>query len=143
MNDELPDTPDPAAAMLRLWSDSAAMMMKAAVPPAAPQTPLESARQMQATTLDAWSRQWDRFVRSPEFLTGMKQSLAAGLRARKQMNDLLGQARHELQGTSRQDVDQIMLTTRHLEQRIVDGFERLSAQLDELGARLDAIESES
>jgi hypothetical protein len=93
---------------------------------------------MRSAALDEWARMWDQFLRSPQFLTMMQQSLAGSVQWRKQWNDWLGEVQHQFQGASRQDVDQLMLGLRHLEQRMVDVTEKLNARLDELTERLDA-----
>ncbi len=132
---------DAAAAWMRMWSDCASTMM-GTQPQFAPfGTPQEAARQTQSAALKAFSNYCEQFMRSPDFLQMLKQSLAGSIQFRKQLNDLLGQIRHEFQGTSRQDIDQLMLGMRHLEQRVVGGIERVAQRLGELHARLDAIEN--
>jgi hypothetical protein len=127
---------DGGTGLLRMWSDCMTRMMQAAPNPPE-STPPEAMRRMRATMLDTWAEWWDQWLRSPQFLEMMKQSMAGSVQARKEVNDLLGQMHHEFQGPSRQDIDQLMLTIRRMEQRVVDGVERVSAQLEELSARLD------
>jgi len=102
--------------------------------------PPEAARSVRDATLKAWAQWWDEYLRSPQFVQTMKQSMDAAIQARKQMNDWMGKAQHEMGGASRQDIDQLMLTLRHVEQRIADAAERLGDRLDALEARLDALD---
>jgi len=62
--------------------------------------------------------------------------MTGNVQLRKQMNEMLGNWQHSMQAASRQDVDEIMLSIRHLEQRLVDGLERVSSQLEALSARI-------
>jgi hypothetical protein len=127
---------DPTA-MWRMWSDVATKMMQAgtSLPPQAP--PPDAARQIRANMLDMWAQSWDQFLRSGPFLEMMKQSMAGTVQARRQMNEFLGEMQHQFQAASRQDIDEIMLSLRHLEQRMVDAVEKMDARLDDLTARLD------
>ncbi len=127
----------------RMWSDFASKSMGAGVAFTPNSTPPEAARQMRSAMFQAWTEYCDQFMRSAEFLDMMKQSLAASIQARKQLNDFLGQVHHEFQGVSRQDMDQIMLSLRHLERRLLDSLERVSGQLDDLGQRLNKLENRS
>jgi hypothetical protein len=141
MNDDQ-QSPFPGPDMFtRMWSDFATQMMRAGTAFSPTSTPPQAAREMRAALFKAWSDYCDQFMRSQEFLGMMQQSLAASIQARKQLNDFLGQVQHEFQGASRHDVDQIMLSMRHMERRFVDAMERLSEQLDRLGERLERMEN--
>lgn len=130
-------------AFVRMWTDFASKMMSAgmAAPPGS--SPPDLARQARSAWFQACEDYCQQFMRSSQFQEGMHRSLAASVELRKQMNDFLGRVQHELQGASRQDLDQLMLAMRHLEQRLVDGFERLSERLDEISRRLDGLDAEA
>jgi polyhydroxyalkanoate synthesis regulator phasin len=125
---------------LGIWFDFAAKMMESARGLTAQQTPPEAFRQIRSAQLKAWDNLWQQAVRTPEFLEMVKQGMAMNVQARKQINDFLAQLQHEFQGASRQDVDQLMISMRHVERRVVDGIERIASQLDDLEARLAALE---
>ena len=125
---------DNGAQWMRGWFDFMTKMAEAATPFSLPASPPEAARQMRADMLQAWSQSFERFMRSPDFLQWMKSVLGANLQAQKQLNDALGQTQHRLQGASRQDIDELMRAVEHVE----DALRRMSAQIDDLGARLDA-----
>jgi len=125
----------------KAWTDFAAQVAQLGVVGArGEQMPPDVARQMRTAYFQSMSRYCDEFMRSPQFLGMMKQSLDASIAARKQLNDFLGRMHHEFQGTSRQDIDQLMLAMHHVEQRVADGFDRLTTTLDRLNDRLEALE---
>lgn len=138
MSDHHNDFLNPWQPWMRMWTDAASKMMSAGQPPA--ETPPDMARQMRSAWLDAYSQFFESYFRSPDFLEMMRQSLSASVQARKQLNDFLGQAQHELQGTSRQDIDQLMRTMRHVEHRVVNSIERLADQVEDVAARLRRLE---
>lgn len=130
-----------ANAFMKMWSDFAASMTQAGMTFSSETLPPDAARQIRNQMLSSWSDYCERFMRSDEFREMMGQSLASAIQARRHLNDFLGQVQHELQGASRQDIDQLMLSLRHIERRVVDGMERLSERLDHLDARLSRLES--
>lgn len=131
----------PAADMFtRAWSDLASKMMGVGMAYAPESTPPDAARQMRSAMFKAWSEYFDQFMRSADFLDMMKQSMTGSVQARRQMNDFLGQLRHEFQGTSRQDIDQVLASLRQLERRLAEHTEPLADRLDEISRRLDDLE---
>lgn len=121
----------------KMWSECAAKMTQAGGNLSPQAMPPEAMRSLRGTMLEAWSQSWDQFMRSPQFLEMMRQSMAGSVQWRKQMNDMMGNMQHQFQGASRQDIDEIMLGLRHLEQRMVDAVEDLSSRLDDLAVKFE------
>src|SRR5205823_2035061 len=127
-------------AFSRMWLNFASEMSKAGVSFVPGQSPQAGAQEMRSALFRAMSEYCDQYMRSPQFQETMKQSLNGAIQLRKQFNDFLSNAQHEFMGAGRQDVDQLMLVMRHLEQRMVDGFERISSQVGSLQERVAKIE---
>lgn len=141
MTNENGDTPyDPADMFTRLWTDFASTMAKAGTAFDPEKPPPDAARAMRDATMSAMNEHAQQFMRSPEFLAMLKQSLDASIAMRKQLNDFLAKAQYEFQSASRQDADQLMETIQHLETRIASGLDRLGQHIDRLDARLDKLE---
>jgi hypothetical protein len=130
-------TAEQAAAFQKIWLESLSKMMQAAFTFGPESTPPEVVREIRSGIFQALAKSWEEFMRSPQFLEGMKQWMDSAVTLRKMSNDFMATARSELQATSRDDVDTIMLTVRHMEQRILDRVEGLSVQVNELQRRLD------
>lgn len=126
--------------MMGLWFDLASKMSQAMMSFSPQQTPPEAFRQIRSAQLGAWGDYFQQLMRSPEYLDAIKQWTALTVQARKQWTDFLGRLQHEFQGASRQDIDQLMLSLRHLESRVVEGIEEISTQLAGLDARLTSLE---
>jgi len=75
-------------------------------------------------------------MRSPQFLEGMRQWMQNAIAFRKMTNDFLAKFRTDLQAPSREDIDSVMLTVRHMEKRLLDRVEELSGQVRDLTLRL-------
>jgi hypothetical protein len=122
------------------WTGFAAKMAAAGMTFDPRSAPPEIARQMRGAGFQALSQYAQEFMRSPEFLGLMKQSLDASLTFRQQLNEFLTNLHHGAQGVARQDIDSLMLSVRHMETRVLDRMEELSGRLDNISQRLDALE---
>jgi hypothetical protein len=95
--------------------------------------PPEMLGQIRAAIFKTLAESWDEFMRSPQFLEGMRQWMENAITFRKTTNEFLGRVRNDLQAPSRNDIDTVMLTVRHLEQRLLDRLDEIAAQLKEKG----------
>jgi hypothetical protein len=130
-------TAEQAAAFQRVWLDSMSKMMQTAFAFGPETAPPEVLREIRSGMFQALAKSWEEFMRSPQFLEGMKQWMDQAVAFRKMSNDLMANVRHEMQATSREDVDTIMLTIRHMEQRLLDRMEDLAQEVATLRNRLD------
>ena len=132
MDTNFEKTAEEAAAFQKIFLETLSKMMQAAFTFTPNSPPPELLQQIRSGIFRALAESWEEFMRSPQFLEGMKQWMENAVAFRKMTNDFMGRARHELQAPSRSDVDTVMLTVRHLERRILDRLDELSAQI---GAR--------
>jgi hypothetical protein len=131
---------DQAAQLTNLWMDFTSRMMastKAFVPEHAPP---QIAKEIRATMFSAMSEQAEKFMRGPQFLEVMRHSMQQSIAMRKQLNDLLTKAHHNVQAVARQDVDTLLLSVRHLEGRLLEQMEGVVDRLEAISGRLDALE---
>ncbi len=68
-------------------------------------------------------------MRSPQFLESMKQWMENAVTFRKMSAEFLAKVRNEFQAPSRDDVDTVMLAIRHLETRLLDRIDGISADI--------------
>jgi len=141
MNPNGDNNHDPAEMFTRMWTCFASDMAKAGVSFDPQQAAPEGARAMRNTMIQTMNEHAQQFLRSPEFLAGMKQALDGSMAARKQLNDFLAQAQHEFQSASKDDADQVMAAIQSLETRITSGMDRLGRHIDRISARLDGLEA--
>jgi len=134
-NEKFGETFKGAEKFARVWYDFAASMTNAGMS-AAGEDPPEAAKQMRSAFLKAMSDYCDEYMRSPEFLEGMREAMDRSIELRRELNAFMGRLHHEFQGTSRQDVDHIMQAIRHVETRMLDSIARIDSRFDELEARI-------
>jgi hypothetical protein len=135
MEEKFEKNAEQAAAFQKMWLESMSKMMQAAFTFSPNSPPPEVMRQIRSGIFSALADSWDKFMRSPEFLEGMRQWMEQAIAFRKTTSDFMARVRNELQSPSRDDIDSVMLTVRHMEKRLLDRMESLAAQIDELKER--------
>jgi hypothetical protein len=140
MNDEQ-DTANHTAeqwtAFQKIWGETFSKLMQLGFTFSPDSAPPEFIRQMRSGIFQALAQSWDHFLRSPQFMEGMKQWMDNALAFRKMSSEFFNKVRHETQSTSRDDIDSVMLAVRHMETRILDRVEELAAEVQEVRERLD------
>src|ERR1043165_130749 len=129
MSDTTDKTADPMAAFQKMWTDSLSKMMQTAFTFGPDSAPPEVLRQLRSGMFQALAESWEEFMRSPQFLEGMKQWMETAVAFRKVTGEFLAKARNEMQAPSREDIDTIMLNIRHMEKRLLDRVEDLSREV--------------
>src|SRR5437016_5008675 len=125
-NENFQKAAEQAAAFQKMWGDSMSKIMQAAFVSEPDSPPPEVLRQIRGGIFQALAQSWDEFMRSPQFLEGMKQWMDNAVTFRKATNDFMAKVRNDLQAPSREDIDTVMLTVRHMEKRLLDRMEELS-----------------
>jgi hypothetical protein len=132
MNESSENTAEQAAAFQKIWLDSISKLLNSAFTFGGESAPPEIVREIRTGVFSALAKSWEEFMRSPQFLDSMKQWMDNAIAFRKMSNDFMAAARNEMQATSRDDIDTILLAVRHMEKRLLDRVEEVSAQVQEL-----------
>jgi len=135
MNEEHDGTKQTAeqwSAFQQIWGETFSKLMQLGFTFSPESAPPEFIRQMRSGIFQALGKSWEHFLSSPQFMEGMKQHMDNAIAFRKMSGDFFSKVRHETQGTSRDDIDAIMLTMRHMETRVLDRIERLAAEIDSI-----------
>src|SRR5258707_3768896 len=137
MSDNFEKTAEQAAAFQKIWMDSMSKIMQTAFTFGNNSPPPDVLKQIRAGIFQALAQSWEEFMRSPQFLESMKQWMDNAINFRKMSNDFMAKVRNEMQAPSREDIDTVMLSVRHMEKRLLDRVEELSSQLAHLNQRLN------
>lgn len=135
MSEPFENTAEQMAAFQKIWSESMSKMMQAAFAGGQDSPPPEMLKQIRAGMFQALAHSWDEFMRSPQFLDSMKQWMDNATRFRQMSRDFMANIRNELQAPSREDLDSIMLTVRHMERQVLERIDALAREVGELKAK--------
>lgn len=120
----------------KFWQDlwaQATSAMPSATPPPAPAPELLA--QMRRAFFDAMARFCDDYMRSPQFLDMMKQTMDNALAFRKQLNEFLAGALHASQMPTQDDTGEVLETLHAIESRVLQRVEELSHRIAALERR--------
>src|SRR5580765_5756015 len=137
MSDNFEKTAEQAAAFQKIWMDSMSKIMQTAFAFGNSSPPPDVLKQIRSGIFQALAQSWEEFMRSPEFLESMKQWMDTAINFRKMSNDFMAKARNEIQAPSRDDIDTVMLTVWHIENRLLDRGEDLSVKIAQIDSRLN------
>jgi hypothetical protein len=125
------------AAFQQIWGETFSKLMQLGFTCSPESAPPDFMRQMRSGIFQALGQSWEQFLRSPQFMEGMKQHMDNAIAFRKMSGEFFSKMRHETQSTSRDDIDAVMLAVRHMETRVLDRVERLAAKIDRANQQPD------
>src|SRR5437016_945206 len=105
MSDNFERTAEQAAAFQKIWLETMTKMMQTAFTMSPDAAPPEVLRQIRSGLFQALAKSWEEFMRSPQFLEGMRQMVQNAVSFRQMTNDFLAKCRTDLQAPSREDID--------------------------------------
>src|SRR5689334_19977462 len=108
-----------AQRLTELWAETAVKMTGGGLS-REPESPPDVARAMRSVTMAATSQYADQFMRSPQFLQMIKQSIDASIEFRRRTNEFFTSARHGTEGVAREDVQGLMAAMQRMEARTLD-----------------------
>jgi hypothetical protein len=122
--------PEQWEAFQKVWADTFNKMLQVGMTFSPESTPPEYLKQMRASIFQAMAQSWEEFLRSPQFLDGMKQWMESAIAFRKLNTDTMTRLHEEMRTPSSDDIDAVLVAMRHMEQRMLDRIEELAARLD-------------
>ena len=137
MSDNFEKTAEQAAAFQKIWMDSMSKIMQTAFTFGNNSPPPDVVKEIRSGIFQALAQSWDEFMRSPQFLDSMKQWMDTAINFRRMSNDFMAKVRNEIQAPSRDDIDTVMLTVRHMEKRLLDRVEDLVVRIELLDSKLN------
>lgn len=129
-----------AAAFQKMWMDAFSGMAEVWTRASPGQPPNEALKDMRTGMLKILTQSWEEFMRSPQFLEYMKQSMDGFMTLQKLSSDTMTRGRHGAQAPAREDLDNILLAIRHMERRLLDRIEEVDDNVSGAARRLDALE---
>jgi hypothetical protein len=129
-----------AAVFQQLWTDSFTKMAEAWGKFSPGKPPPDAIREIRTEMLKVLTETWDQFMRTPQFMEYMKNSMEGFLNLRQFAAEALTRNHHEMQAPAREDIDGVLLAIRHMERRLLDRIEEIENAVGAIGPRLDRIE---
>ena len=122
------------AAFQKIWLETFSKLGETAFTFNPQSAPPEILRNIRAGILQSLAKAWEEFLRSPQFLEGMKQWMDQAIAFRQASNDFMSKVRQESGSLSRADLDSVLQAIEHLERRLLDRIDEVSARVDQRSA---------
>jgi hypothetical protein len=132
MSDTPETSADQTAAFAKLWSDACTRLMQAAMASNPETAPPEVLRQIRGGLMQALAQSWEEFLRSPQFLEGMKQTMEQAVAFRNLSTEFLTKTRHATEGVAQEDMESLHAALGQMQSRLARQMEALSAQVSRL-----------
>ena len=139
MSDTPDSNQDQTAAFSKLWSDACSRLMQAAMTYSPETTPPELLRQIRSGLLQALTQSWEEFLRSPQFLEGMKQMMEQAVAFRKFSSEVLTKSRHATEGVAHDDIESLRAVLGQMESRLARRMDGLAEQTGQLAKGLERV----
>jgi hypothetical protein len=131
---------DQVVAFQKLWLDSFANMASiwSEFSPTSP--PMDELRKMRGGMLKVLADTWEEYMRTPQFMQLMNASLNGALDLKRMARDGLNRVHDQLENTTKQDIDGVLMAVRHVERRILDRLEGIEERVTNLDDRLESVD---
>jgi hypothetical protein len=129
-----------AAAFQKMWTDSFTQMGEVWGRFSPGKPPPDAIREVRSEMLKVLTETWDQFMRTPQFMEYMKNSMDGFLNLRQMAAEAMTRNHHEMQSPAREDIDGVLLAIRHMERRLLDRIEDVENGVNAVGRRLEKIE---
>jgi len=132
MSDTPDSNADPTTALAKLWSDSCSRLIQAATSFSPETAPPELLRQIRGGLMQALTQSWQEYLRSPQFLEGMKQMMEQAVAFQKFSAAVLTKTRHATEGVAHEDMESLRAALGQMESRLARRMDALSAEITQL-----------
>ncbi len=139
MEKKIKDSFEQAAAFQKMWMDTMTGMTRvwSAYSPEKP--PPEQLKNMRNQTLRAIASSWEEFMRTPQFMEMMRDSMNNGMAWKGAAKEGIDRIHATMQTAAKKDIDGVLLAIRHVEKRVLDRIETLQENIEELDADISKL----
>jgi hypothetical protein len=134
---------DQTTTFAKLWTDSCALLMQTAMSYSPETAPPELLRQIRSGLMQALAQSWQEFLRSPQFLEGMKQMMEQAVAFRQFSAELLTKTRHATEGVAQEDLENLRAAMGQMESRLARQMDALAALTSQLAKDLERVGKEA
>ena len=139
MEEKIKDNLEQAAAFQKMWMDTMSGVSRVWGTYSPEKPPPEQLKDMRNQTFRAMSSSWEEFMKTPQFMQVMRDSMNNGMAWKAASKDGINRMHDSFQTVAKKDVDGVLLAIRHVEKRVLDRIETLQDNISELEADLSKL----
>lgn len=126
-----------AAAFQKMWMDSMSGMTKVWSEYSPKNPPPEELKKVRNGVLKAVSQTWEEYMRTPEFMQAMKETMNNANQWQKWTKESAGKMQSAMGGTTKDDIQGVMVAVQHVERRVLDCLDDMQAKMAGIQAGID------
>lgn len=140
MEETFENTIKQAAAFQKMWMDSMTGMTRVWSEYSPQNPPPDELKKVRQGVLKVISRTWEDYMRSPEFLDAMRDTMNNSIRWQKWSKDNSRKFHQTMGSASKDDMQGVMVAIQHVERRVLDCLDEMQTQVNKMQAEMDGMQ---
>jgi hypothetical protein len=93
--------------------------------------------------LKAVSRTWEEYMRTPEFMEAMRESMKNSVQWKKMAKDSTNQMHTAMGSATKDDMQGVMEAVQHVEHRVLDHLEGMEVKMEDMQLELKGLQTQT
>lgn len=143
MEEKFKESLKQAAAFQKMWMDSVSGMGKVWSEYSPQNPPPEELKKMRNGVLRAVSQTWEEYMRTPEFMEMMRETLNNSVQWQKMTKDSTNKVHQAMGSVTKDDIQGVLASVQHVERRLLDHLDAMQSRLEAMQSNLDGAQSDA
>ncbi len=143
MEEKFKESLKQAAAFQKMWMNSMSGMGKVWSEYSPQNPPTEEIKKMRNGVLRAVSQTWEEYMRTPEFMEMMRETLNNSVQWQKMTKDSTNKVHQAMGSASKDDIQGVLASVQHVERRLLDHLDAMQSRLEAMQSNLDGAQSDA
>ena len=142
MEEQFENTFKQATAFQKMWMESMSGMARVWSEYSPQNPPPDELKKVRQGVLRAISQSWEDYMRSPEFLHSMRETMNNSIQWQKWTKENSRKFHQATGGASKDDMQGVMVAIQHVERRVLDCLDEMQAKVNNMQAELDGMQED-
>lgn len=142
MEEQFENTFKQAAAFQKMWMDSVSGMTRVWSEYSPEKPPPDELKKVRQGMLRSISQSWEAYMRSPEFLQAMRETMNNSIQWQKWTKENSRKFHQAAGSASKDDMQGVMVAIQHVERRVLDCLDEMQTKVNSMQVELDGIQEE-
>lgn len=143
MEEKFKESLKQAAAFQKMWMDSVSGMGKVWSDYSPQNPPPEELKKLRNGVLRAVSQTWEEYMRTPEFMEMMRETLNNSVQWQKMTKDSTNKVHQAMGSVTKDDIQGVLASVQHVERRLLDHLDAMQSRLEAMQSNLDGAQSDA
>ncbi len=132
-----------AAAFQKMWMDSMSGMSKVWSEYSPQNPPPEELKKMRNGVLRAVSQTWEEYMRTPEFMEIMRDTMNNSVQWQKMAKENTNKMHKAMGSATKDDIQGVLAAIHHVERRLLDHLDAMQSKIEGMQSDLDGAQTKT